>query len=345
MAVRQRKVPHVHATREEQRKRLVRGGEAGRVAVVCDDHRRGLSREEVGLRGRERRPHRGDRIRGARALARDAVEIALDEQNGVFPADCLFRAVEAIEELALREARRLRRIEVFRLIVSEGARAEAQDLAAPVADLDREAVAEAVVHAARLGVFLKQPGIEERLFLDTRGERRLQRIPRVEGRAEAVRARVLEREAAFFEERPGGLVPIEVRAEKRGRQRERLGRPRLFPAVHARAAPAHRERDAGEAREVGDGLGKLEALGLSHERDRVALGAASEAVIEALVGMHVKGRGLLAVERAQALPRAAGLLERRRGADQLDEVRRREDVVLDVVRDVVNGLRHPASRS
>ena len=85
--------------------------------------------EEIGLRGRERGPHGRDRPREARPLARDAVEVALDEENGVLPADRLARAVEAVQELALREARRLGRVEVLGLLVAERARPAAEDLA------------------------------------------------------------------------------------------------------------------------------------------------------------------------------------------------------------------------
>src|ERR1019366_9690517 len=79
-----------------------------RIAVVGNVHSARVSREKVRLLGRERRAHRRDGIRGARAFAGNAVEVTLDEQNGVFLADGLFRAVEAVEQLALREARRLR---------------------------------------------------------------------------------------------------------------------------------------------------------------------------------------------------------------------------------------------
>ncbi len=181
----QGEVLDVRAAREEERERLERRGEARRVAVVGDDDGRGVAGEEVGLRGRERGAHRGDRPREARPLARDAVEVALDEEDGVLPADRLARAVEAVEELALREARRLGRVQVLRLVVAERAGSEAEDLAARVADLDREPVAEAVVDAARLGVLLEEAGLDERLLREARAEAVLERVPRVGSRAEA----------------------------------------------------------------------------------------------------------------------------------------------------------------
>ena len=154
----------------------------------------------------------------------------------------------------------------------------------------------------------------------------------------------LGREPALLEERPRGRVRVEIRAEERRREAQRLRRTRLLAAIHTRAAPPHRKRDAREPGQIRDRVREFEALGLPDERDRVPLRAAAEAVIETLVGMHVERRAFFGVERAQALPGAAGLLERGHRADELDEIRRGEDVALDVVRDVVEGLRHPASR-
>ncbi|HTS01481.1 MAG TPA: hypothetical protein VMN04_03085, partial [Thermoanaerobaculia bacterium] len=136
MPARQREVLHGRPALQEERERLVRRGDARRVAVVRDDDRRRVTGEEVGLRGRERGPHRGDRPREPRALARDAVEVPLDEKDGILSPDRVACAVEAVEELALREARGLGRIEVLGLVVAERAGAEAEDLPARVADLD-----------------------------------------------------------------------------------------------------------------------------------------------------------------------------------------------------------------
>src|SRR5262249_44608656 len=115
----------------------------------------------------------------------------------------------------------------------------------------------------------------------------------------------------------------------------RLGDAGLLRAIHARAASPLEERDPREAREGRDGFRVLEALGLADERDRVALRAAAEAVVEALLPVDVAGPRLLRVERAEPFPGAPRLLQRRCRADERDEVGRREDVALDVVGDVV----------
>src|SRR5499425_2402107 len=63
--------------------------------------------------------------------------------------------------------------------------------------------------------------------------------------------------------------------------------------------------DAGPGGEALDGLGEGEVVDLLHEPDDVAAVRAGEAVPQATGRGHVEGRGLLVVERAQPLERAA----------------------------------------
>src|SRR5215468_5169315 len=63
--------------------------------------------------------------------------------------------------------------------------------------------------------------------------------------------------------------------------------------------------DAGPGGEMLDGLGEGEVVDLLHEPDDVAAIGAGEAVPQATGRGHVEGRGLLVVERAQPLERAA----------------------------------------
>src|SRR5947209_5005710 len=68
--------------------------------------------------------------------------------------------------------------------------------------------------------------------------------------------------------------------------------------------------DPGLAGELLGCLAEALAVELHDEFDRVAGGAAAKAVEDPLVGDHVEAGRLLAVERAQPLPVAAGLLQR-----------------------------------
>src|SRR5262245_11514136 len=70
-----------------------------------------------------------------------------------------------------------------------------------------------------------------------------------------------------------------------------------------------RNLDVESVRELLGHLDEALALELHHEREHVALLLAAEAHEEALVGLDVERRCLLAVERAEALPVLPGLLE------------------------------------
>ena len=78
--------------------------------------------------------------------------------------------------------------------------------------------------------------------------------------------------------------------------------------------------DAGLVGQAADGVDEVEVLDGPHETDGVALGLAAEAVVEAVLGVDAERWGLLPVERAQALPPAAHLLECGVLTDQGDDV-------------------------
>src|SRR5262249_2749100 len=100
------------------------------------------------------------------------------------------------------------------------------------------------------------------------------------------------------------------------------------------ARGASRDLDSEARGERLDGLGEVQPVDLAHEVDDVASRTATEAVVEALVAVDREGRRALVVERAEALPGPAGLLQAGVLADDLDDVGRRtqlrEDVVVDV---------------
>jgi hypothetical protein len=77
---------------------------------------------------------------------------------------------------------------------------------------------------------------------------------------------------------------------------------------------------------------EVEPLGLHHEREDVAAGAASEAVVELLDGVDPERRRALVVERAQPLePPHARLPQLRPRADELLEVDRVADPLAGVL--------------
>ena len=71
---------------------------------------------------------------------------------------------------------------------------------------------------------------------------------------------------------------------------------------------------------------KVELLGLAHERDQIALGAASEAVVELVRSIDGEARRTLLVERAAAHVARPGLAELRASGHDRDDVRRGPDL-------------------
>ena len=119
VAAREGDVKDADAPLDEEREGLPGGREARRVAVVGDDDGGDLPGEEVGLRGRQRRSHRGDGPRDARPLERDPVEVPLAEDELLALPRPLARPVEAVEDLPLREAGRLGAVDVLGRVVAE----------------------------------------------------------------------------------------------------------------------------------------------------------------------------------------------------------------------------------
>ena len=231
-------VEDLHAPLDEEREDLPRGRQPRRVAVVGDDDGRDLPGEEVGLRRRQRRPHRGDGPRDAGPLERDPVEVPLAEDELLALPRPLAGPVEAVEDLPLREAGGLGAVDVLGRVVAEGPAAEREDLAPRVADLEDQAVAEAVVDAPRVLVLLEEAGLEEDLLGEGPREGAQEAVPRVGGRPEAERLPLLAGDAAPLEDRLRRGVAGQLLAEElRGRQ-ERLGGARLLRPVGAGAGAA-----------------------------------------------------------------------------------------------------------
>ena len=94
--------------------------------------------------------------------------------------------------------------------------------------------------------------------------------------------------------------------------------PSLSIARGGRAVVA--QLDARAPGEALDRLREVEVLDLAHERDDIAAGLATEAVVEALLGVDGERRGLLGVERAQTHPPAPHLAQGDVLAGDLHEV-------------------------
>ncbi len=238
------------------------------------------------------------------------VGVALDDDHLVAPGDLPLGLVQTEQHLRLLEDRALAGVQVLRLdgvIIEQAARAEPDDVAAPVPDRPHQPPVEAVDRAAPalLGdLRLVQLGQLEAVAQQVFG----QLVPPAGGEpaAEALRRGAVE--TTFGEERARGLG-------LRGLQL--LGVELLGGLVHLHqphpGAPVAAGRGAAalvgqvQADPVGQALHRLherEVLDLHDELDDVAALAAAEAVEGAVAGAHVERGRLLLVERAQALQRA-----------------------------------------
>lgn len=101
--------------------------------------------------------------RDAGQVAGHDVRVALDDDRAARLGDLLLGEVDAVEDLGLPVDRRLRRVQVLRAVVvlAQAAGAEADDLAADVADGPHQTAAEAVDGPA--AALLGDPGGDELL--------------------------------------------------------------------------------------------------------------------------------------------------------------------------------------
>ncbi len=241
-------------------------------------------------------------------MHRDHVHIALAEDQAA-PVSVL-REIQREKHVPFAENRRIRRVEVLRLVVAERSAAERDHIAAQVDDREHHAAVKAV-HRPAAAAFERDVGKDHFLLgkplplevihqLEAAGGR----IPQAEmtdgGGLQGAAGKILPPRAT--------LVGIQNGIEETGR----------FPVQgqHARAQPGHavvhtvfRHREARALREKTDRLHIIQILDLAHEGDHVAPGAAAEAVKRAVVRVDVEGRRFFTVERTETDEVLAAALE------------------------------------
>ncbi len=212
-----------------------------------------------------------------------------------------------VEQPALVEDRPFRRVQIFGLHIPQCAPAEADRAAARIVDGEHQPAAKTVVAALR-----RFPG-----------EARLQQLLRLQARefrAHRIRKRVA---------RTGRKTQAELRLQGRGHRAPLQIGAGLCSADRLQLAPKPVPRGLHQlveacaslalgivAAQLGNrqphfGCKRLhrlhegQAVLLHHEADRVAVRAAAEAMVEALLLVHVKTGRLLVVEGAAALQLAA----------------------------------------
>src|SRR5262249_9433719 len=239
--------------------------------------------------------------------------------------------VGGVEQIALGIERRLGGVQIFRLLVAEGAASERDHARLQIADREQQAVPKPIVRAAAVFSRHGQASRDERVLADLLRLHEIgQPVPAVGRIAEAEAFGDLRVDPAFGEIllRPlTGRLPQRFRVELHGQihHAEELFAPRIagLPAA------LFWQGDAGRLGERADRFGERQPI-LAHEKaEDVAADSTSEAVENALLGIHHERGRLLAVERTEPLPVRTGLAEVHEASDEVHDVYTRPDVVED----------------
>jgi len=332
---RQPRRAHAQAFRQQDFEAALQCALAGTVTVEEEHHvlgapqqRARVLRGQRGAAGRERSLDTG-------AAQRDLVEVALDDHRALAAPDRLQRARQAVEHLALVEDRRLRRVQVLRLLVlGDRATAEAEDASARIADRKGHAPAQPVVVTARVAR-RQDAGRLAQLRRDALAAQHADgEVPAVRREADLEALPVLGRETARREIRsPRAIGAQQLAAIARLQQLVGL----VDPLGDARfAATRFGDRDPAVACEAADRLEEAEALGLLHEVEDVSAFVTAEAVERAPVRIHVERGRLLVMEGAEPLVAPARALEGDATPDELDHV----DAVANLLDDLVGNPAH-----
>lgn len=312
---------------------------AGLVAVETEQDARYQAEQALDVFLAGRRAEGRHRVADALLGQGDDIHVALDHHDLVEVAILLPGFVESVEFLALVEDRSLRGVQVLRLVVAEHPAAEGDDPPAAVADREHHAIAEAVVALAGVAVLHQQAGVEHGLELQVVATQVLEQVvPARRGEAEAEVAGDLAGQAAALQVVHRGLARrvafqrllVELGGGAEQRVERRVGR--LARRVPASAAFLARHVHAGALGQFLDRLGELQLVVVHDEAERVAAGAAAEAVVELLVRADGERGSLFLVERAAGAVVLAGFLQLDARTHHLDDVGAVQQVIDEALR-------------
>ena len=306
--------------------RSFRGDLARSIGIEIHDYAAREPAEQLDLRLGKAGAAARDHVRDARARHRDRVHVSFDENRDIALPDRFFRAVEVIEEVALRIDRRLGRIHVFRHVVAHRATAECDHFAGIVRDREHDAAAEAIVETPALIARKESGDFEQRLGI-LRLELAQQRVAGRWRPSEAESLHGFAIEAAILQIRRCDLAfrcLVKLPREKRRRLLVHLderGSLLVLASLFGRALARLRNRNAALFADRAQRLGKRALVELHHKFEYVAARAAAKAVVNLPHRMHRKRRRLLLMERAQPREILPGLLQAHVFADHADDVR------------------------
>ena len=290
------KAPRVAGPRQCGGERPLRRAPPGRIAVEGEHHVVGEAQELAHVLRRAGGAQRRHRVAEAQLRQRHHVHVAFHHQRAAGLADGAARLVQAVELLALVEQRRLRRVQVFGLAAVQHPAAKADHLALDVADREHDAVAEAVVAARLVAVPLDdQPALHQPRVLVVAEHGRQEaplrrRVAQTVGlgdpAGQAAALQVVDRARAGLQLRAVGARGL---CHQFGKRLLRAALRRLARALLRRAFLL-RHRQAHLRSQIVHRLAEARA-GVRHQKvDRVAVRAATEAVVE-LLGRADRERG------------------------------------------------------
>ncbi len=319
-----------------------RGFLARRIAVEAQQWR-GLEPPhplELGLG--QRGAVGGDDFGDPGAVEADHIHIAFDHDHAVRRARGGGGEVEIVERSALVEQWRLGGIEILRFARPEDPPAEGDDAAARIADRDHQPPTKAVVGpSTALGMsgvtFIRadQHPCFDQFVLAERGQGGFQ-VAAVIGREadpETRHGAVVDSATGEIVARGGALDPGELVGEPAlGCRHDVIQACRLLLLL-AGSRVGRGDVHPGLARQFLDRIHERQPARVGQETDRIAMRAAAEAMVEALLVVDGERRGLLLVERAASLIFAARLGQFDRWGDDRAEGGARAEFVEELGRE------------
>ena len=313
-----------HADPQPVAQQLVAGAEggaqAGFVGVVQQDHVGRVAAQQHALVGAQSGAERGRDLFDPRQRQPQHVEIPFDEDGALRFAHRVLRHVEVVEQLALVEDRRVRRIQVLGLPFPENPTAEAHDAAAQVVNREQEPAPEPGHHAPVLLLLACQARFEQHLVPHAQSFHCIEECGAAGGVAQTEQVGACDVDVAALEIATRDLG-FGMLAQLAGEPvlGDSHGREQGLAGVRA-AGAALGDRDADAPGHFAHGGRVVHPQAFHIEGEDVARLVADEAVEHSLLGDHSEIAVLAAVERARAAEVAAGPLELDVFTDDGDEI-------------------------
>ena len=177
ISLRQRDHPHRSLLPQQLHAGLERRFLPGLVAVVQQEDVLRVAREQQCLTFSQRGAEARHGLRRAREVAANHVHVAFDHQRLIVLPQRILCPVQSIQQLALPEDRRVRRVQVFRLARPHQATAETDGMTGGIIDGEHHAVAETCTRLRLVLALHEQARIQQLLLVVAqRAELRAQQV-------------------------------------------------------------------------------------------------------------------------------------------------------------------------